>query len=146
VAILSHREITLYKFVDSSIKVKSMCLVITDEPVLHGEPHVTHRIATLLNDLLKIRGKRVGEPAKDDSIHPGPRRIIGEGVIGEEVVGEGVPCQGHQHQVTPDGVIGGRSVYHDVHQLANVQNRRGLDVEVGDRVPSHRWHCRPCQT
>jgi hypothetical protein len=90
-------------------------------------------MATLSNDLLKIGSDRVGEPVEDDNVHPGPRRIIGEGVVREDVVGEGVPCQGHQYQVTPDGIAGGRSVQHDVHQLANVWYRRCLNVEVGDK-------------
>jgi hypothetical protein len=70
--------------------MKSTCLTITEELVLQGEPQVARRTATLPNDLLKIDSDRVGEPAEDNSVHPGPRRIIGEGVIGEDVVGEGV--------------------------------------------------------
>jgi hypothetical protein len=69
--------------------MKSTCLTITEELVLQGEPQVARRTATLPNDL-KIDSDRVGEPAEDNSVHPGPRRIIGEGVIGEDVVGEGV--------------------------------------------------------
>jgi hypothetical protein len=106
--------------------------MITKEPVLQGEPQVVLGMATLPNGLLKIGSDRVGEPAEDDSVHPGPRRIVDEGIVGEDVVSEGVPCQGHQYQVTPDGVVGGRSVQHDVHQLANVWYRRCLNVEVGD--------------
>jgi hypothetical protein len=94
--------------------------MITEELVLQGEPQVARRTVTLPNDLLKIGSDCVGELAEDDSVHPGPHRIVSEGVIGEDMVGKGVPCQGHQHQVTPDGVVGGRSVQHDVHQLANV--------------------------
>jgi hypothetical protein len=96
-AILSHREITLCKIVKSSIEVKSMCPTITEELVLHGEPQVARGTATLSNDLLKIGGEHVGEPIEDDNIHPGPRRIVDEGVIGQDVDGEEVPCQGHQH-------------------------------------------------
>jgi hypothetical protein len=109
-----------------------MCLVITEELVLQGEPQVVRGTATLPNDLLKIGSDRVGQPAEDDSVHPGSRRIIDEGVVGEDIVGEGVLCQGHQHQVTSDGGVGGCSVQHDVHQLANVWYRRCLNVEVGD--------------
>jgi hypothetical protein len=96
----------LYNVTEGSIKVKSTCLMITEELVLQGEPQVARGMTMLPNDLLKIGTDRVGEPAEDDSIHPGPRKIIGEGIIGEDVVDEGVPCQGHQHQVTPDGVVG----------------------------------------
>jgi hypothetical protein len=88
--------------------------------------------ATLPNDLLRIGSDRVGEPVEDDSVHLGPRRIVSEGIVGEDMVGEGVPCQGHQHQVTLDGIAGGCTVQHDVHQLANVWYRRCLNVEVGD--------------
>jgi hypothetical protein len=87
----------MYKVMEGSIKVKSTCLVITKELVLQGEPQVARGMATLLNNLLKISGDRVGEPAEDDNVYPGPCRIVGEGVIGEDVVGKGVPCQGHQH-------------------------------------------------
>jgi hypothetical protein len=62
--------------------------------------------ATLPSNLLKIRGECVVEPAEDDDVHPGPCRIVGEGVVEEDVVGEGVSSQGHHHQVTPVGVIG----------------------------------------
>jgi hypothetical protein len=91
---------------------------------------VAHGTATLSNDLLNISSDHVGELAEDDNIHPGPRRIVSEGVIEEDVVSEGVPCQGHQ--VTPDGIVGGRSAQHDVHQLANVWYRHCLNVEVGE--------------
>jgi hypothetical protein len=91
--------------------VKSTCLMITEELVLQGEPQVARGTTMLPNDLLKIDSDRVGEPAEDYNVHPGPHRIIGEGVIGENVVGEGVPCQGH---------------------LANVWYCRCLNVEVGD--------------
>jgi hypothetical protein len=112
--------------------VNSTCLTITEELVLQGEPQVARGTTTLPNDLLKIGSDRVGEPAEGNSIHPGPRRIIGEGVIGENVVGEGVSCQGHQHQVTSDDVVRGSSVQHDGHQLANVWYCHCLNVEVGD--------------
>jgi hypothetical protein len=93
------------KVVEGSIKVKSMCLMITEELVLQGEPQVAHGMTTLSNDLLKIGSDHVGEPAEDDSVHLGPCMIVGEGVVGEDVVGEGVSCQGHQHQVMPDSVV-----------------------------------------
>jgi hypothetical protein len=76
----------------------------------------------LPNDLLKIDNDRLGEPAEDDGVHPDPRRVVSEGVL----------CQGHQHQVMPYGIVGGRSVQHDVHQLENVWYRRCLNVDVGD--------------
>jgi hypothetical protein len=69
-----------------------MCLTVTEELVLQDEPQVARGTTTLPNDLLKIGSDRVGEPAEDDSVHPGPCRIVGEAVIGENVVGEGVPC------------------------------------------------------
>jgi hypothetical protein len=71
--------------------------MITEELVLQGEPQVARGMTTLLNDLLKIGSNRVGELAKDDSVHPGPRRIADEGIVGENMVSEGVSCQGHQH-------------------------------------------------
>jgi hypothetical protein len=111
--------------------VKSMCLTITMELVLQAEPQVARGMTPLPNEPLKIGNDCVGKPAADDSVHPGPHRILDEGIIGEDVVGEGVPCQGHQHQVTPDGVVGGCSVQHYVHQLVNVWYHRCLNVEVG---------------
>jgi hypothetical protein len=71
-AILAHREVSLYKIVEGSIEVKSMYLTITKELVLEPEPQVSRGVATFLNDLLKIRGDRVGEPVEDDSVHSGP--------------------------------------------------------------------------
>jgi hypothetical protein len=62
----------LYKIVEGSIEVKSMYLTITKELVLEPEPQVSRGVATFLNDLLKIRGDRVGEPVEDDSVHSGP--------------------------------------------------------------------------
>jgi hypothetical protein len=94
---------------------------------------VTCGTATLPNDLLKISSDCVGVPVEDDNIHPGPRRIVGEGVVGDDMVGKGVSCQGHQHQATPDGVVGGRSVQHDVHQLVKVWDHRCLSLKVGDK-------------
>jgi hypothetical protein len=67
--------------------VKSTCLAIIEELVLQGEPQLARGTATLPNDLLKINSDRVGEPAEDDNVHPGPRMIAGEGVVGEDVVG-----------------------------------------------------------
>jgi hypothetical protein len=58
--------------------------------------------------------------------------ILGEGIIRLDVVGEGVLRQGHQHEITPEGIVQGRGVKDDGHQLANVWNHRSLDVEVGD--------------
>jgi hypothetical protein len=66
--------------------------MITEELVLQGEPQVAHRMAMLLNDLLKIGSDHVGELVEDDSVHLGPCRIIGEGIVGEDMVGKGVPC------------------------------------------------------
>jgi hypothetical protein len=77
--------------------VKSTCLTITNELVLQGEPQVARRTTTLPNDFLKIGSDRVGEPAEGDSIDPGPRRIVSEGIIGEDVISEEVLCQVHQH-------------------------------------------------
>jgi hypothetical protein len=37
-----------------------------------------------------------------------------------------------KYRVTPDGIVGGRSVQHNVHQLANVWYHRCLNVDVGD--------------
>jgi hypothetical protein len=79
----------------------------------------------LPNDLL---GYRVGEPAEDDGAHSSPHRVIRESVTGLDVVGEGVSRQGHQHEITPKGLVRGCGVQDDVHQLANVRNRRSLDV------------------
>jgi hypothetical protein len=100
---------------EGSIKEKSTCLTITEELDLQGEPQVARGMTTCPNDLLKMGCDHVGEPTEDDSIQLGPHKIIGEGVVGEDVVGKGVPCQGHHHQITPDGVAGGHSVPHDVH-------------------------------
>jgi hypothetical protein len=132
VAVLSHREVTLHKVAEGSVKVKSMCLAIIEELVLQVLPYVACGVATLPNDLLKISCDCVGEPVEDDSVHPSPRRIIGERVVGEDMVSQGVLCQGYQHQVTLDGVVGGHSVQHNVHQLVNVCYRCCLNVEVGD--------------
>jgi hypothetical protein len=132
VAVLSHTEVTLYKVVKGSIKVKSICLTITEELVHQGKPQVARWMTTLPNNLLKIGSDHVGDRAEDNNVHPDPRRIVGEGDVRENMVGEGVPCQGHQHQVTPDGIVGGHSVQHDVHQLTNVWNCHCLNVEVGD--------------
>jgi hypothetical protein len=49
---------------------------------------VARGTATLPDNLLKIGSDCVGEPAEDDNIHHGPRRIVGEGIVGEDVVGE----------------------------------------------------------
>jgi hypothetical protein len=35
-AVLSHVEVTLYKVVEDNMKVKSTCLMITEEMVLQG--------------------------------------------------------------------------------------------------------------
>jgi hypothetical protein len=59
----------------------------------------------LLNNLWKIDSDRVGEQAEDNNVHPGPHRIVGDSIVGENVVDEGVLYQGHQHQVTLDGVV-----------------------------------------
>jgi hypothetical protein len=132
VTVLAHNEVTLYKGAEGSIEVKSTCLAIIEELVLGAEPHVSRSAVTFSNDLLKIRGDRVGEPAEDDDVHPGPPRIVGEGIIGLDVVGKGVSYQGHQHEITPEGVVRGRGVQNDVHQLANIRNCSRLDVEVAD--------------
>jgi hypothetical protein len=57
---------------------------------------VLRSAATFSNDLLKIRGDRVGEPSKDDGVHHSPPRIASEDVVGLDVVSESVPCQVHQ--------------------------------------------------
>jgi hypothetical protein len=75
----------LYKIVKGSIEIKSTCLMITKELVLEPEPQVSHGAATFPNDLLKIRGDHVGEPAKDDDVNPGPAWVIGEGFVGEGI-------------------------------------------------------------
>jgi hypothetical protein len=41
--------------------------------------------------------------------------ILGEGVIELDVVGKGVSRQGHQHEITPKGVVQGRGVKDDVY-------------------------------
>jgi hypothetical protein len=76
----------LYKVVEGSIKVKSTCLTIIEKLVLQGEPQVARARTTLSSDLLKIDSDRVCGPAEDNNVHPGPRKIVGEGVIGENVV------------------------------------------------------------
>jgi hypothetical protein len=77
VAVLAHGEVSLYKIAKDNIKVKSMCLTITKELVLQTEPQVPRGTTTFPNDLLEIRGDRVGEPAEDVSIHPGLARVVG---------------------------------------------------------------------
>jgi hypothetical protein len=100
--------------------------------VVEGEPQVPHSAATLLNDLLEIRGDCVGDLRKDNGVHSSPRRIIRECIIRLDVVGEGVSCQGHQHEVMPEGIVRGCAVEDDVHQLVNVWNCRSIEVEVDD--------------
>jgi hypothetical protein len=84
--VFAHGEVALYKITESSVKVKSMCLMITKELVLETEPQVLCSVATFLKDLLEVRRDCVGEPAEDYSAHPGPAWIIGEDVVRLDMV------------------------------------------------------------
>jgi hypothetical protein len=112
-------------------------LVVEGEPqvpklVVEGEPQVPRSVATLPNDLLVILGNHVGDPGKDDDVHSSPHRIVGEGVVALYMDSEEISRQGHQLEITPEGVVRGRGVEDDAHQLVNVRNHRSLEVEVGD--------------
>jgi hypothetical protein len=131
VAVLAHREVALYKIVQGSINVKSMCLTITKELVLEAEPEVSRGVAAFPNDLHKIRGDRV-EPGENDGIHLGPACVVGEGVIRLNMVSEGISRQGQQHVVTPPDVVVRHGIQNNVHKGTNVRHRSRLDVEVGD--------------
>jgi hypothetical protein len=110
VAVLTHGEAALYKIVKDNIKVKSTCRAITKELVMEPEPEVLHGVATFPNDLLKIRGDRVGESTEDDGIHFGPSWVVREGIVGLDVVGEGVYHQGQHNVVMPPGIVWGCGV------------------------------------
>lgn len=83
---------------------------------------MTRGVATFSNDLLTIRGDRVGEPTEDDSLHAVLARVVGEGVVGLNVVKEGISRQDQQHEIMPTSVVERRGVHNDIHQLANVRD------------------------
>jgi hypothetical protein len=80
--------------VEDNIKVKSTCLMITKELILELKPQVSCGAAAFSNNLLKIRGDRVGELGEDDNIHHDPAWVVEEGVVKLDVVGEGISRQG----------------------------------------------------
>jgi hypothetical protein len=80
-AVLIDREVTLNKSTESSIKVKSTMLTVTEKLVLDGEPEVVRRATAFLDHLVKIHRDGVADPVEDDAVHPNPPRISGRSVV-----------------------------------------------------------------
>jgi hypothetical protein len=81
---------------------------------------------------MELRGDRVADPVEDDAVHLAPARIGGRSDVRVDVVEEGVALEDHHHQVTPAGVGGGGRVEDDVHEGADVEDGRCLEVKTGD--------------
>jgi hypothetical protein len=81
---------------------------------------------------MELQGDRVANPVEDDAVHLAPARIDGRSDIRVDMVEEGVALKDHHHQVTPAGVGGGGGVEDDVHEGADVEDGRCLEVKTGD--------------
>jgi hypothetical protein len=79
--VLIDREVTLNKSMKSSIKVKSMVLMVTEKLVLDGELVVACRAIAFSDHLVKIHRDGVADPAEDDAVHPNPPQISGRSVV-----------------------------------------------------------------
>jgi hypothetical protein len=112
--------------------VKGALLVVTEKLVLDSEPQVARGGTTFPNHLMELRGDRVADPVEDDAVHSAPTRIGGRSVVRVDVVEEGVALEDHHHQVTLARVGGGGRVEDDVHEGADVENDRCLEVKTGD--------------
>jgi hypothetical protein len=112
--------------------VKGALLTVTEKLVLDSESQVARDGTTFLNHLMKFRGDRVADPIEDDTVHPAPARIGGRSDVRVSVVEEGVALEDHHHQVTPADIGGGGGVEDDVHEGANVEDGRCLEVKTDD--------------
>jgi hypothetical protein len=102
-AVLAHGEITLRKVTEGSIKVKGAMLAVTEKLVLDSQPQVACSGTTFPNHLMELRGDRVADPVEDDAVHPAPA-----------------------------GVGGGGGVEDNVHEGADVEDGRCLEVKTSD--------------
>jgi hypothetical protein len=130
--VLAHGEITLHKVTESSIKVKGALLAVTEKLVLDSESQVACGGTTFPNHLMELRGYRVADLVEDDAVHPAPAQIDGRSDVRVDMVEEGVALEDHHHQVTPASVGGGGGVEDDVHEGADVEDGRCLEVKTGD--------------
>jgi hypothetical protein len=128
--ILRHRGVALNKVMKGSVKVKGMLLTVAEKLVLDGEPEVARCITTFSDHLMKLWWDGIADPVEEDTIHPNPPRIIGQGVD-RDVLDEGVALEGLLHKVTPAGIVGG-GVEYDVHQLVDIEDRSRLKMKAGD--------------
>jgi hypothetical protein len=128
-AVLAYGEIPLDKVTESSVKMKGALLTVTEKLVLDSEAQVARGGTTFPNHLMELRGDRVADPVEDDAVHPAPARIGGRSDVRVNVVKEGVALEDHHHQVKTDC---GGGVEDDVHEGADVEDDRCLEVKTGD--------------
>jgi hypothetical protein len=111
--------------------MKSMLLIVTEKLLLYGKPQMARRAAAFSDHLVKFRWDGVVGLVEDNTVHPYPPWIIGRSVI-HDVSDEGVALKSLLHEVTLASIVGGGGVEDDVHQLADIEDRGHLMVEVGD--------------
>jgi hypothetical protein len=129
--VLRHREVALNKIVKGNIKMKSTLVTVAEKLVLDGKSQMVRRAVAFSDHLVKLRRDGVADPVEDNMVHLDPPRIIRQSII-RDVIDEGVTLKKLLHEVTPAGVVGGGGVEDDVHQLADIEDRGRLKMEVGD--------------
>jgi hypothetical protein len=74
-------EVTLNEAPKGGVDVESASFVVAEEVVLQCQPGAASRVATLLDDVLQVRGDGAPDPRLDDVVHSVPsRNADGRGV------------------------------------------------------------------
>jgi hypothetical protein len=129
-----HLEVARDEGTERVVEVESMGLMVTEEPLLDGNPSLTSCATVLTNGILELDSEHVEQLEEDDVVHPPQAGERGGNDDGSDVVVEGISLQCQQDEVALASVVVGEGVKDDGDQGPDVLDADGLGMEVGDCV------------